>query len=206
MGNIDSKSSCTDSTKNLDLPYNTPQPSAPVADELSMDPVDSISIETHSTEPKYKIEVENMINEQIKGEIMKKNKRLSPSIFYLINSNYKTSMLLKRLKDDCFLEDLSSLLLGDNRAIVDRRHVALIIYYGIITKTYILDYATNMEYLRGLELALTNNSGYLTDKQDEIIMNDMSNRVFSLKEKRYLACIINKFDSHIVIKNLIKFL
>jgi hypothetical protein len=161
-----------------------------------MDPTD-----THSNVSSHSQQI------VIEEEYFEPEKRIAPGIFYQFNSNYKTNLLIKRLSDDCFMENLNNLVSGDDRAIVDRRHVGLIINYSNTSQKHILDYATNMEFIYGIEYILKNYPNDTLDYNQEcIIKNEAKKRNFTLKEKKYLGHLIQKYDNHSFSKDLIRFL
>jgi hypothetical protein len=205
-----------------------PSPTAPPAELIeNISSEDPISIDVNHPKiypkipplPSNKDNNISNIKKEIKEEKGSKNKlenqmklkRLKPNLFFELNSNLKTNLLLKNIKQDYDYENNHNLLKGSDRAIIDRRHVFQIIKGFNNKNEFIIDYATNVEFLLGvLKFFEYNGCSLIFYSQEKIIFNNFKNRKFDKKEKKLIGKIINsKYPTYIssdIKDKLIKFL
>ncbi len=136
-----------------------------------------------------------------------KEKRQEPGWFYIFNSNYKTNLLLQSLNRGSILNNnFKELLSEPNKAIVDRRHVYYIIFNRHYYEIYILENASNKEFLIGLNKVLSNSYASIDANREQIITAGFKDRSLSEPEKKFLARIIYKHENNFYIRSLTKYL
>lgn len=190
--------------------YVCATPSAPPADEYEDPTSPDFEIPVKSREVKQVKQIKQ-INQIKQTEISKSNEekrkssnslsnedniRIEPSIFYKLFSNIKTNLLLKNLQDrhnDYDDENNDYLLLkGEDRAIIDRRHVFQVLYNEKMKDKYILNYASNNEFLHGLYKRACYSTIHVIDyRLIEIIKSGFEKRKFNNKEKKMITKIID---------------
>lgn len=186
MGNTSAKLSC----KNVDT--NMVKPSAPPIEKVNNgDPVDCEDPVCTDLKPEIKIQHKNSEN---KTNSDKKN-----------TDNFKTSLLLKHLENPFYKDKLDNLNLiqGEEPAVIDRRHVALIIRHINVKSSYILRISSNIEFLLGAKDTIHEN---MSEYQRKFIIFGLQKREFNLDEKKILAELI-EMSVHWHLKNeLLKFI
>ena len=217
MGNTTAKITCTsvDSVK-----HYSPEPSAPPADCVQSeveDPknypniypeVPPISVKKINIPVPIVKDIKEIKKEPTEEDILKL-KRIKPSYFYKINSNLKTNLLLKNLQKKDWRIDNINLLKGEDRAIVDRRHVYHIIDNMCFYNSFILDYASNMEFLEGLynfTIEKNKRSGGYYASEFSVITDGIKNRKFNKSEKKILGKIINITRNSLLNNDLTEYL
>jgi len=173
MGNKSTKIYCA----NVDL-EKTIKPSAP--------PLETNDDPTNTDDPVCIINTKTrVIAIQPKKDVKKEVKK----------ENLKTILLLQNLRDEYAFErfDNTNLLKGNDKAIVDRRHVSEIVQKINKSNTYILKYANNIEFLHGVLDGFSIH--FFCEPQEEIVLNGMENRTLNDEEKKLLAKIFTNLGS-----------
>lgn len=106
------------------------------------------------------------------------------------NDNFKTTLLLKNLENLDFggKLDNSNLIQGEEPAIIDRRHITLIIKHTNVKNSHMLKIANNIEFLYGAKNIV---NYHMTENQHKFIIFGLEQRKLNLEEKKILAELIN---------------
>ncbi len=222
MGNYGTKFICYDkenfNNTQVQQPV-APQPSAPPGDfneikksEDNIECDDPVSFYENNTTDnknntnKNKVEQPKTINKTISVKAKDVNfetvrevtndKRIKPNQDFANNSNMKTIILLNNLSEGG--NNINNKLLLDcyDRAIIDRRHIYIILKSGTTVHNYIYNYTCNMEFLLGLKSVLQeiNYQGFSTFFT-QCVLSGLFNRIFDKDEKIILGQIIMKIPN-----------